>query len=762
MSRITLSILLGAVCLALLPVGAQADGFVIVRPTPDLPDPTQLAVRYHNVDIDVRDQVARVHIDQVFRNLNAIEVEGEYIFPIPDGAAVSDFVLYVDGEPIYAGAMDAREALRIYESLVRESRDPALLEYAGREMFRARIFPFPPGGERRVKLDYDHLIERQGGLYRFVYPLSTEKFSSRPLESAYVRIDIQADHPIRNAYCPSHSVEIEYLDEDRVRVTWEETDTKPDRDLVLYYALAEDAMDLRLIPYRPDRSEDGYFMLLASMGDDARIPAIAKDVVFVIDHSGSMDGEKIDQAREALVYCLEELHPEDRFNIVSFASSVDAYARGLREVTRSEIRDAVRFVRGLDAGGGTNISGALEEALSASFSLRRSGFVVFITDGLPTEGERDILEILKRVERLNGWEVVEGDRDGVAGLTVRPREHGGAGVRIFPFGVGYDVNAVFLDQLAEENAGSPSYVRPSEDLRSSIAGFYAQIAEPVLTDLLIEVRGARLRELQPRALPDLFRGGQLVLFGRYRGDGPVTLTLTGHSAGGRERYELSVDLPEREKRNDFVGRLWATRRVAALLQQIRLRGEEPELVDEVKGLGLRFGLATPYTSFLVDENQIHEGLARDYDSWSAPGTNMTAMSPPTRVHIRAGRSGEASLQVRREMGSGAAAAPLSAQTGRMAFEISKRVGEMADAESEAKISRVVGLRAVNGQTYRREGDVWKDVRCPDDARPIAIEMGSGEYFDLLAEDPELGAVFALGEEVVFEVDGDWYRIVPMT
>ncbi|MBD3236297.1 MAG: hypothetical protein GF330_06325, partial [Candidatus Eisenbacteria bacterium] len=233
MARLTSTILLGALCVLLLCGGAAADGFVIVRPTPGLPDPTQLAVRYHHVDIDVRDQVARVHIDQVFRNLNGLEVEGEYLFPIPDGAAVSDFVLYVDGEPIHAEAMDASEALRIYEDLVRESRDPALLEYAGREMFRARIHPFPPHGERRVKLDYDHLIEREGGLYRFVYPLSTEKFSSRPLESAYVRIEIEADHPIRNAYCPSHAVEIEYLDEDRLRVTWEARDTKPDRDLVL-------------------------------------------------------------------------------------------------------------------------------------------------------------------------------------------------------------------------------------------------------------------------------------------------------------------------------------------------------------------------------------------------------------------------------------------------------------------------------------------------------------------------------------------------
>jgi Ca-activated chloride channel family protein len=691
------------------------------------------------VDITIREQVARVHIDQVFRNLNSREVEGEYLFPVPDGAAVSDFVLYVDGKPVHAQAMDATEALKIYQDLVRQSKDPALLEYVGREMFRARIFPFPPGGDRRVLLDYDHLVERQGGLYRFVYPLSTEKFSSKPLESAYVRIELEADRPIRNAYCPSHSVDIEYLGTDRLRVTWEESGTKPDRDLVLYYSLAEDAMDIRLVSYRPDGTEDGYFMLLASMGQDDQVRVAPKDAIFVIDHSGSMDGEKIIQARDALVYCLEHLNPEDRFNVVSFASSVDAFAYGLQEATRDQVREAVDFVRSLRAGGGTNISGALERVFDARFSSKRPAFVVFITDGLPTEGERDIRKILAMVDRQN-------------------RQSDARGVRVFPFGVGYDVNAVFLDQLAEENAAFPSYVRPTEDLQSRIETFYSQVANPVMVDLEIHASGPRIRGLQPSRIPDIFRGGQLVLFGRYQGAGSVEITLSGLVEGEKRTFNVSATLPRKEERNTFVGRLWATRRVGALLRQVRLHGEEPELVEEIKDLGLSFAIATPYTSFLVDERaRVRTDVMVDADAgWGVAGSHQRMSGSPVAP---TGKGSPQALRTMDLLASGNAA-PLRMATGRGAFEMSKKVAEFALAESEEKLSRGFGVRMVAGRAFQREGEIWKEVDCPENAAVTEITVGSEDYFDLLLAHPELGAILALGESVVFRVAGEWYKTVP--
>jgi Ca-activated chloride channel family protein len=754
-------VVLAVAALALLVPPTLADGLVIVRPTPDFPNPTQLAVRYHNVDIAIRDQVANVKIVQVFRNLNHHELEGEYLFPIPDGAAVSDFVLYVDGRPVHAEAMDAQQALRIYEDLVRESRDPALLEYAGREIFRARIYPFPPNGERQVALDYDQLVTREGGLYRFVYPLSTEKFSSQLLDNAYVKIDLVADKPICNAYCPSHNVDIDYVNDRHIRVTWEESRTRPDTDLVLYYSLAEGPLDLRLVPYKPGLHEDGYFMLLGAMGSESDFPIRPKDIVFVVDHSGSMDGEKIDQAREALLYCLDHLNPRDRFNVISFSTEVEPFASELCRVSPRALDQARDYVERLEADGSTNIELALETALDADFSRERPAIIMFVTDGLPTEGEQDPARILKHL--LGGHDAP--DR-----------------VRIFPFGVGYDVNAIFLDQLALEHGGAPSYVRPTEDLSERIAAFYDQVAQPVMTDLELTVDGTRFRMTEPARLPDLFRGGQLVLFGRYRDAGRIEITLSGNVEGRRETYTTVCELPDRSVRNEFVGRLWATRRVGSLLKRIRLYGEEHELVEEVKDLGLRFGLVTPYTSFLVDEDApladgdaMYEGKGRGradgsaHDSpWGRLGNvfgRHKSTSPPRMSSesvsldaVPAASSGyNASLP---QAGGQAAPAPtvaMKAATGQAAFEVSEEVEALASARAERREARDMAIRRVGERIYRFENGVWRDTECPGGTTTVAIEIGSSSYFTLLQGHPELGAVLALGEQVVFEVEDLWYE-----
>jgi Ca-activated chloride channel family protein len=729
--------------LALLPSLTSADGLVVIRPTPDFPDPTALAVQYHHVDIDIRDQVSHVRIDQVFHNPNGRELEGEYLFPVPDGAAVSDFALYVDGEPVHAEAMDADRALAIYEGLVRQWRDPALLEYAGRELFRARIFPFPAHGDRRVALEYDQLVAREGGLYRFVYPLSTEKFSSRPLESAYVKIVLEADRPIASAYCPTHSVDIERIDRRHLRVTWEASGVTPDRDLVLFYGLAEGPMDIRVLPYRPDDGADGYFMLLAAPGGVEEMPVAPKDVVFVIDHSGSMRGTKIEQAREALTYCLKHLNAADRFDVVAFSTEIDAFAGSLVPATGRQVRRAVDFARDLEADGGTNIDGALQAALDLAFSPERAGYVIFLTDGLPTEGERDPERILARVARRN----------------VRGVEDDG-GVRIFPFGLGYDVNAVLLDQLAAENAGSPTYVRETEDLQARVRTFYDAVADPVLTDIRLHVDGARLRDLQPSSIPDVFRGGQLVLFGRYRGSGPIEIALTGRVNGHRREFRAAVDLPRRDEGHVFIGRLWATRRVGALLRTIRLHGEEPELVDEIKDLGVRFGIATPYTSFLVDEDAIREQTrpladAQPAPSWGALRTMADRASNTVGGKGRVQDLGAPSLTVP----SPAPAQMMRAPSGQMGFEVSKKVEAMAAAESEERTADAAGVRIVNGTTFTKDGEVWKPIDCPKDVRTTKIKVGEDAYFELLAAHREVGRILALGERVIFQLDGHWYETV---
>jgi hypothetical protein len=760
--------------LAAAPI-ALADGLMVLRPVPGFPHPEALAVQYHDVHITIRDQVGSVQIDQVFRNLNDRRVEGDYIFPIPEGAAVSDFVLYVDGRPLHAEAMDAQQALRVYQELVRETRDPALLEYAGREMFRARVHPFEPRGSRRVALTYEQVVEREGGLYRFVYPLSTEKFSSRALERAVVTLELEADRPIRNAYCPSHAVDIEYLGKQRLRMTWEENGTRPDRDLVFYYSLAEGPMDIRVVPYRPARGEDGYFMLLASPGMDDELPVVPKDVIFVVDRSGSMAGDKFKQARRALRHCLEHLNSDDRFNVIAFSSSVEAFADELRPARDRDVREARRFVDGLEAGGSTNIFEALREALGSRFDNERPAFVVFVTDGLPTAGEVDPERILEMVADRNRGGGLDSERDGWRGWR------GWHGARIFTFGVGYDVNAVLLDLLAEENAGRPAYVRPGEDLDGRVAGFYDQIADPVMTDVELDIEGGRIRDLQPVRVPDIFRGSQLVLFGRYRGDGPATFSLTGTVAGRRRTFTAQVDLPEYEHRDGFVGRLWATRKVGALLREVRLRGESAELVDEIRDLGLQFGIVTPYTSFLVDEDARGPLMAGEevrvmreggrptaHRRESLGGYALSAPSPGDPAQDAGGGSQSAgagatwgSLQSVYDAPIQARKKLLQTTGGGLGVALSDEVESLASASSERDRDAALGVRHVAGRTFHRVDGVWQEVGFTPGTATIATDMGSDAYFELLGQHPEVGPILSLGERVIFQIDGHWYETRPM-
>ena len=312
----------------LAPVSAYADGIII--PDPPICDPgpcpmpipvAQLAIEYHRVQVTIEGQVATTRVDQVFRNDNDWTVEGTYLFPIPVEAAVSSFTMWMDGEPIEGRVLTREEARQIYEDIVRTMRDPALLEYVDRGAVQASIFPIPPGGESRIELEYTQILPAEAGLVHYVYPLNTERFSTEPLENVSVSVDVTSLERIRSVYSPSHDVAVSREDDYRFRAGYEDTDVTPDRDFELYYSVAAEEIGLNLITYRDPTAEDedGFFLLLAAPSvevDPDRI--VAKDVLIVLDQSGSMDGEKFEQAQQALRYILESLHPEDRFNIIAF------------------------------------------------------------------------------------------------------------------------------------------------------------------------------------------------------------------------------------------------------------------------------------------------------------------------------------------------------------------------------------------------------------------------------------------------------------
>ncbi len=720
-----------------------ADGIIIPDPPPFLEpiplDETWLTIRYHRVTVTIEDQVATTRVEQEFLNEHEWECEGTYVFPLPEGAAVSEFVMWVDGKPIEGRILEADEARRIYEDIVRRRRDPALLEYVGRSAVQARIFPIPPGGSRKVELEYSQVLPIVSGLVRYVYPLETEKFSARPLEEVSVHVEIRSRDAIRAVYSPTHQDRV-YVVRDgdyRATVGYEENDVLPEEDFELVYTVSQEEVGLNLLTYRepPDdgrRPElaEGFFLLLVAPTvevEEGRV--IPRDVILVLDTSGSMEGEKIEQAQEALTYVLEHLNEEDRFNVVAFSTGLRQYALGLRPA--SEAREAAAWVQRLEAVGGTDINRALLEALaqtdssaSLTTSPERPTVLIFLTDGLPTEGVTEIEQILSNVE------------------AAAP-----GNVRLFPFGVGDDVNTVLLDTLAEQQRGATDYVRPHERIDEEVSGFYAKISTPVLANIELDFGDVLVEDTYPYPLPDLFAGTQLILVGRYRlpsprvgggagGGGSATrITLTGEVNGERRKFVYEGNF-RAEGGDDgsaglttsFIPRLWATRKIGHLLTQIRLHGERREWVDAIVELSVRYGIITPYTSFLIEEEDILTREGQD-----AAAEKILAM-------------------------------PTAPAVGAPAVEMADEEANLRGAESAGggmmphEVAQVV--RLVGSKTFVLQDGVWTDtVFDPSRMTTVQIGFGSDDYFDLLAARPEWGAYFALGERVIFVAEGTAYEVV---
>jgi len=686
------TLILGMVAMVLLlggPTVVHADGVVIVEPPPGVPmrDAPNLVIRYHRVEVEITDQVATTRVDQVFLNDTRYDLEGIYVFPLPEEAAISEFAMYVDGQRWEGEILPRDEARRIYEDIVRRRMDPALLEYVGRDTFKASIFPIEPGDERKVELAYSQILATDGGLIKYVYPLDTERFSARPLEEVVVSVRVESAHPIRGIYSPSHDVAIDRVDEHTVKVSFEASDVLPDRDFELYYSVTDDEFGLNLLSYR-ESGEDGFFLLLVAPKVEVdETEVVAKDVILVLDTSGSMEGEKIEQAKEALEFVLEHLNSEDRFNIVAFSTGIRVYERTLQSAADAD--EARRFIDDLRAVGGTNIDLALAEALAMADG-ERPQIIIFLTDGLPTEGVTDADRIIANLER----QVSEN-------------------VRIFTFGVGDDVNTFLLDSLAQDNRGASSYVRPHQSIEEEVSGFYATISTPLLADIELDFGDLRVEDTYPYPLPDLFAGTQLVVTGRYREGGRTDVVLRGEINGEEQEFVYeNLSFSDRGG-EEFIPRLWATRKIGYLLNEIRLHGEGRELIDEIVDLSVRYGIMTPYTSFLVEEEQ---------DIFTPQGREEAAQ----------------------EMWMQATAVPAPVDGAAAVQDAQNREGLRSAEKAQDSTEQVKYAR--DKVFVLREG-VWTDTTYDSSVETVKVGFGSEDYFALIAAQPEWGYYFSVGQEV---------------
>ena len=711
----------------------MAQGRLIIPELPPNWNGAGVYLKYENVDVEINQGVADITLEQVFHNPSPRQLEGEYIFPIPRDAEIHDFFLYINGQKVKGEILDSQQAAQVYERIVRSMKDPALMEFVNYRLFRARIFPILPKSDRKIEIRFAQVLEAEGNVFRFVLPV--HQSGQAAIEKFDLKMDLDAGSEISTVYSPSHDIKIDRKGSDEAHISLSANNLAGEKDLIVYYSLANDAISSSMISFRPRTDQDGYFMMMLAPGFTGQLKKkISKDVIFVIDVSGSMQGEKIVQARDALKFCLGQLDPDDRFEIISFNSSVNSFKGKLVSAKDDDIHNARYFAQQLSATGGTNINEALKRALSTKKEKdSRPSSIVFLTDGLPTEGETNIKSILQNVENYKQMDF-----------------------RVFSFGVGYDVNTYLLDKISEDSHGSANYVRPGENIEKEVSGFFAKISSPVLTSLNLDYGNLEIYDVYPVNLPDIYQKQHITIFGRYRGSGSDEVILSGLQDHARRRFEYDVVLPGRESENEFVAKLWANRKVAHLLTQIRFNGENPELVKSVKDLGLEYGIVTPYTSYLVRE-QREEMVALERRT-AVSGAPVSANRQMQAARGAKKRSENDDMEAEELMDAlSQSFQPAASSAGKGAVQSSKALQKVARQEKSQDM--LMTVKKIGTKTYNLKNGVWTERGIDVNRKPDAeIVFLSDEYFALIERYLELNRILSLGEEILFSWSGKIYRI----
>ena len=686
--------------------------------------------------VRLQDGVASTTLDIKLRNTSHAQEEAVLLLPVPDDAAVGRFEFDGASSEPTAQLLRREEARRTYDAIVRKLRDPALMEFAGYNLIRTSVFPVPPNGTQRVRLTYEHVLGGDGHRLDYVLPRSESLERRRPWR---IEAEVVSEHAISTVYSPSHAIIAERTSPTSFSVRLTESAASVPGAFRLSYLLDRGDLSASVFTYPDPGVGGGFFLLMAGLParDASAPPTIRREVTVVIDRSGSMAGSKMDQVRAAAGQVIEGLADGEAFNILDYSSTVSAFAERPVIKSRETIALARTYLDGIRPTGGTNIHDALLEALRQPPTEGMLSIVLFLTDGLPTIGKTSEVAIRTMVESGNAHQR-----------------------RVFTFGVGEDVNAPLLDRIAAGSRATAAYVLPDEDVELAVARVFRRLSGPIFASprlRALDDLGAPaprlVHELIPNELPDLFDGDQLVLLGQYRGDEPVTLELSGNFEGEDRSYRYTFTPASATTRNAFVPRLWASRRIAFLIDAIRQAGaasgdrpvvvgetivNEPryqELIDEIVRLSTTYGILTEYTAFLATEGT-------DLSDWDdlvvGCSTNLERRAVRTR-------SGRAALNQ---------AMNYKAQWEQTSLNYDNRFID-ENLESVA----IANVQQVSDRAFFRRGARWIDARLidtADDVTPdVECAIGSAEHFDVLYRLADQGrqGVLALDGEILLDVDG---------
>jgi Ca-activated chloride channel family protein len=698
-----------------------------------------VAIEAVRARIGIVDRTATTELEVDLRNQAAQDAEAVLLLPVPRGAVVSSFAFDGAAAGPTARLLPADEARRTYDEIVRRLRDPALLEFAGEALVRSSVFPVPGGGTQRLRLRYEHLLDQVGERIDYLLPRSE---SLEQLAPWSIEVRVRTGRTLTGVFSPSHPIGTERLGHDRATVRLaagaERTPGSFRLSLLLH---GPSGLGASMLAYPDPERGGGYFLLMAGLpprSAESRA-AVRRELTLVLDRSGSMAGGKMDQARAAALQVIEALGPDESFQIVDYGSDVARFAPAAVARDAAAVADARRYLEALRPGGGTDLHGALVEALRPAPAAGVLPIVLFLTDGLPTVGNTAEAAIRALAEAGN------------------PHRR-----RIFTFGVGPDVNAPLLDRLAELSRAKSTYVLPEEDVELKVAQVFDALHGPLLCGAVLETldeHGAvdtrRIREPMPARLPDLFEHDQLVVLGRYLGEEPLRFRLRGEWLGEERSFAFTFGVDRASTHNAFVPRLWASRRIAELVDEVRQAGADrpnlartdpfadprlAELRDEILALSTRFGVLSEYTAFLATEGQ-------DLGDWS--GLSQACQQQLDQKAIQT-RSGVAAMNQ---------AWNINAQKAQTA--LNPRNVYFDGALNPVAVATV---QQVCDRAFFKRGPRWIDARLIEAGTfepERRVRRGSPAHEALLGRLLERGqnALLSLRGEILLQIDGERILVV---
>ncbi len=672
----------------------------------------------------ILEQVAATTLEISLANSSSTRQQAELLIPVPDGAVVRSFDFQGIGAEPTAELLPKEEAARTYHGLVAKIRDPALLEFAGYSLLRSSVFPVEARGTQKVRLTYENLLPGDGARIDYLLPRSESLKYEVPWK---ISIRIKSRTPIQTVYSPTHEIQTVSRSANIVSARVVEDGRMEPGPFRVSYLLKRNDVTASFLAYPDPRIGGGYFLMLAGIpdGTDNENPLeMIREITLVIDRSGSMRGEKMDQAIQAATDILDQLKPGEKFNLIAYNELVESFAPHPIILSSESRARAKSWIDHLNPNGGTNIYDALTEALLTEPSNGLLPLVLFLTDGLPTVGRTSETEIRKMIGNSCGSQR-----------------------RIFSFGVGADVNTPLLNWISDQTGGVATFVLNDTDLEEKIARTFKRLSEPVMSNPQLRVldRQGRddpgaVRDMLPQPR-DLFRGDQLVVLGAYRGNQPLIFELTGNMNGRKRSFRFTFDTDKASVRNSFVPRLWASRKIGFLsdaIRQIQQPATDPrmkELVDEVVRLSTEFGVMTEYTSFLALEGT---DLSEQDAVLSQANSNFVNRAS----YVRSGKA-----SVNQEINNN--------------FRKNQISLDHANEYTDQNLNRVsiTSVRQVSDRTFYRKNGQWVDsgfVSQSSIAKPFReIGFGTEEYFDLverLAAQGRQGSL-ALGGDILIMVDG---------